>query len=692
MKKNLIAACALATAFAAGAQPNNTYSSPFQISENQELPRSVFVSYRNQQEAFQNDFSTSQNFIDLNGTWSFRYFPSEDAVPRAALQSEFSADGWSTVTLPGAWQLNGHGRTGDAVYQERSYAFASVAPVPPRMGESAVGVYSRRFIVPFDLFDKAHFLHVGAVKSGVKVYINGQEVGFSMADSKNPAEFDITTYITEGQNWITLIVPQNTPGNYMESHAEWQLYGINRDIFVFAQPKIRVRDFLVRTTLDPTYSNGLLETALLLKTQLVNRHKVTVYYDLYDPNGELVNKNFKDVELDMRSEDTVRFTASIPNVAKWNAETPNLYTILYRVQREGRFTEYATCQVGFRTVEVDGENLLLNGQPLIIKGVNVAEFNSQTGNTVDPAQMRAMLEEIKLTGFNAVRTNGYPMPNSFYQVCDQIGLYVCDVANINTSATGRSIYKGGTLSNDPAWAQPYQARINAMFERNKNHPSIIMWALGDRSGNGYNMYEAYLSLQSKDRTRPIVSDGANMEWNTDIYCPTYPSNLNNISGRPLIPSRVAWDPKYWGDSTSGAFLDVWNDLTLSAPVGGGKYTLFSDYKRAENNGRPQTFWASPMREQIAKEMAHVVITPVDPSKGVYRFENRLQFTDLDRVPISYQIVANGKVSKSGIVTVSARPGESVEVSIPGAGSSLLKGRGSNRQLIIRAGNLAEVKF
>lgn len=694
--KRLFAAIALLSVTYGAYAGSKKYAAPYVISDRQELPRTVFVSYRNPKDAFRNNFDSSQYYVGLNGEWSFRLFSSQNLVPDEVAGKgevlENLIQGWSTITLPGAWEIKGSGGTGEAVFASKAYDFARKKGQvkPPHLPDaSPVAVYIRKFTVPFDLFDKAHFLHIGAVKAGAKVYVNGNEVGFSQKDSKNPVEFDVTKYVGEGRNWIAIVVPQYTEASYLEGWQDWRLSGINRDMFLFAQPKIRMRDYLVQTTLDPTYTNGLLETAMLLKTQLLNAHTVTVYYDLYDPQGKLVNSNSRDVEVGMRIEDTVRFTASIPNVVKWSAEQPNLYTILYRIKRDGRFTEYVACRVGFRTVETKGEQFLVNGQPAIFKGVNLAEHMPQSGNVVDTAQMRQLLIDMKLAGVNAIRTDGYPLPYSFYQLCDELGFYVCDVANIDAWGTGTSIYKGGTLSNDPAWCDAYLARIAAIYERNKNHPSVVMWSLGDRSGNGYNMYQGYMMLKALERTRPIVYNGAAKEWNTEVYCPDYPESTENNSGRPLIPSRVEFDAKWWTTpGLQGAFLERWNDMSLAAVVPDGKYILSDDYERQQASSGKVKLAAMSKNDQLRELFANVIIEQVDAAKGIYKFENRLQFTDLDQYTVSYRLVnTSGKVLREGIVNVSAAPGESAEIEIPGVG---LNGR--DRRLTIEVGNIARAEF
>lgn len=615
------------------------YPAPFVSSENRETPRSVFVSYRNKEQAMINNFDSSQNFINLNGKWDYKTFDSPAAVPVAQIaKPDFEPSGWGSAVLPRAWDTKQGPLSGIK------------ATLPIAEQKAIAGAYSRTFTVPFDYIDKALFLHIGGAKSSSRVYINGKEVGYSQ-DSKNPAEFDISKYVQRGRNRITILTEGFSKGSYLENQAEWGLEGLNRDIFIFAQPKIRVRDYLVSTTLDPTYTNGLLETALLLKTQLLNTHNVTVYYDLYDPAGRLVNQNSKDVVVGMRGEDTVRFTASIPNVIKWSAETPELYTILYRIKRDTRFTEYFACRVGFRTVEIKDEKLMINGIPAIIKGVNLSEKGPAGNNYIDTVAMRTMLTELKHRGVNAIRTGTSPMPYSFYSLCDELGFYVMDVANLTTQWLGSSTTKGRTIANDPAWRTIYLERLLNSYERNKSHASVIIWGTGDRAGNGYNMYQGYMALREKERSRPIAYDGAGMEFNTDIYTPSFPKEAKNESNRPMIPSRVNFDPAYWNSpDIQGAFLEQWDDAAAA---------LFSN----------------------------ISIEQTDGGRGIYRFTNKLQHTDLDKFPVTYTVTKGRKVVTKGLLTVSAAPnGGTASVTIPKGGV------GKGRKLTIRVGNLAQQTF
>lgn len=695
MKK--IALLALATLACLPYSSSAQYQEPqIATSVNKEQPRSTFMSFRNRNQAMSGVVDSSQNYANLNGKWAFMLFESEDKIPTNCFSTNFETSRWRQVSVPGSWEIQG---AGEALFADKAYDFAKERPqagVLPK--DIPTAVYIRDFTVPFDYIDKTIFLHIGAAKAAITVYVNGKEVGYSQ-DSKNPAEFDISQYAVRGLNRLAIKVDRWSEGSFLEDQQMWRLSGINRDVYLFVQPKIRVRDYIVRTSLDPTYTNGLLETALLLKTQLLNPHTVTVHYDLYDPQGQLVNQTFRDVQVGMKSEDTVRFTASIPNVKQWNDETPHLYTLLYRVKREGRWTEFTAFKIGFRTIEIADDKLMINGKAIRVKGVNMAEHTVQNGNYTDPKFFEQTLLRIKQEGFNAVRTDGYPLPDSFYQICDRLGLYVWDVANINDQGMGNSLSRGRTLANNIQWREMFLDRVNNTYERGKNHPSIITWSLGDNAGNGYNMYQAYMMLRSKDDTRPIAYNGANLEWNTDIYCPSNPDMKDLLkieAGRPIIPSCVEFSPEYWTNKKfQGAFINRWESASLNNSAIKKYAELNNDYKTVNRNNGTVNLPSlvdeagndTPTLAKVRKLFAAVVITPIDFNKGTFEFRNNLTFSNLDKIEVKYTITNGAKITKAGIINVFAAPGESVEVQIPGA-SSL----GKEKKLTIEVGNLAKYIF
>lgn len=650
---------------------------PYVIDENLQPPRTGLVLYRSVAAALAGDASMAENFARQEGKWAIK------AITGAPLTTDTESgakiEAWEQVELPSAWQWAG---VGEAIYSEQAYPFLTKKPNVG--GNYAVKnprtvLYARDVVVPFDYMDKQLYLRVGGFGGGrVTLYVNGQWAG-SATDSRVESEWDITWVAKRGLNRVVLAVEQISEASWVEDQSGWRLGGINRSVWLIAQPKIRVRDYTVRTTLDPTYTNGLLETALLLKTELLNPHTVTVYYDLYDRHGTLINQAFRDVSLDMRSEEPVRFTASIPSVEKWTAETPSLYTLVFRVKREGRWTEISARKVGFRTVEIKEKKLLVNGIAPQIRGVNIEEFDPTTGNVLDPKRLEAELIRIKRAGFNALRTGGYPLPDFFYEQADSLGFYVWSVANASAAGLPTTTRKGGTLANNPAWKDVFVKRAVANYQLTKNHPSVVAVALGEAAGNGYGMYHAYRAIKAFDAQRVVLYDGANAEWNTDVCCPLYPT-VQELQGaakskieQPIIASRVVYDPAYWNiEGVQGAFIDRWcapsidkepKDITFAR--------LSNDYKRTElSNGRIEASSAQDRIKEITERWAPITWQTAGKA-NLYQVGNRLQGANLAYFPVRVRIkTLLGKEQWVEAAPINCAPMEQVEYKLDVPGKAL----------------------
>ena len=662
---------------------------PYTIGENLQPPRTGLVLYRSVEAALSGKAAGAENFALQDGVWYLKAIEGE--VPQADLEAKAPIDQWTKVQLPSAWQWNG---VGEALYSEEAYPFLTKKPT---MGTSyavknpRTVLYAREVIVPFDYMDKQLYFRVCGFGGGrLTLYVNGQWAG-EATDSRVESEWDITWAAKRGANRVVLAVDQASEALWVEDQTGWCLGGINRSVWLVAQPKIRMRDYTVRTSLDPSYKNGLLEVALLLKSELLNPHTVTVYYDLYDHRGKLVNQANKDVALDMRREDSVRFTASIPDVERWTAETPSLYTVVFRVKREGRWTEVLARKVGFRTVEVKDKKLLVNGEAPQIRGVNVEEFDAQTGNVLDEQKLWAELLRIKRAGFNAVRTGGYPLPSFFYEQTDSLGLYVWSVANTCAAGLPRTTQKGGTPANNPAWREVFVQRAVAAYELTKNYPSVIAVALGEAAGNGYNMYHAYRAIKERDPERVVVYDGAGAEWNTDVVCPLYPT-VKQLQGaaktkieQPIVASRATYDPAYWEtNGVQGAFVDRWATPSIDREAAGVPFVrLSNDYRRTTlMNGRIDVPSAQDRLKAIAERWAPVRWTPTDKA-NVYRVENRLQHANLSYYAVEVRVkTLLGKEQWVALPPIDCAAGQAVDVEVKAAG----------KPLEVRIGNLFQTSL
>ncbi|MGL4229096.1 MAG: sugar-binding domain-containing protein, partial [Tannerellaceae bacterium] len=408
------------------------------VAVNKEYPRSSFMTYDNKADALTQKFENSKYYKLLNGTWKFYYVDGYKMLPANITDPTTSTESWSDIKVPGNWEVQGFGT---AIYTNHGYEFKPKNPNPPELPESnPVGVYRRDFEIPADWMDREIYLHVAGAKSGLYVYINGQEVGYS-EDSKNPAEFVINDYVKPGKNVLTFKIFRWSTGSYMECQDFWRISGIERDVFVYSQPRAALKDFRVVSSLDDTYKNGVFKLGMDIKNTSNAAKNVTVSYELLDHKGNVVSTEEKTVNVTTKHPTIVDFEKTLPNVNTWTSESPYLYKMLMTVKENNQVVEVVPFNVGFRRIEIKeidqlAENgkpytcFLVNGQPIKLKGVNIHEHNPLTGHYVTEDIMRKDFELMKQNNLNSVRLCHYPQDRKFYELCDEYGLYVYDEANI----------------------------------------------------------------------------------------------------------------------------------------------------------------------------------------------------------------------------------------------------------------------
>ncbi len=672
------------------------------VSVNREAPRSAFMTYADREQAATMKYEQSPYYQLLNGTWKFYYVDSYKQLPED-ITSTTSLDGWKDIQVPGNWEIQGFGT---AIYTNHGYEFQPRNPQPPALPEQTpVGVYRREITVPADWNGRDIYLHIAGAKSGCYVYVNGKEVGYN-EDSKNPAEYLINDYLQPGKNVLTLKIFRWSTGSYLECQDFWRMSGIERDVFLYSQPKASVNDFRITSTLDDTYKNGIFRLAIDLKNHQTNTANLAVSYTLVDKDGKTVSESEQTVSVPSDKLSTVNFQQQLPDVQTWTSEAPNLYKLFMTVKENGKVTEVIPYHVGFRRIEIkeidqkagNGKNyvvLLVNGQPIKLRGVNIHEHNPETGHYVPEELMRKDFELMKRHNINTVRLCHYPQDRRFYELCDEYGIYVYDEANIESHGMYYDLRKGGTLGNNPEWLKPHMYRTINMFERNKNYPSVTFWSLGNEAGNGYNFYQTYLWLKEADKdimSRPVNYERAQWEWNSDMYVPQYPSAgwLEQIgqrgSDRPVAPSEYA---HAMGNST-GSLWDQWKAIYKYPNLQGGYIWDWVDQGilTHDENGRP--FWAyggdfgtnmpsdgnfccngivspdrtlHPAMNEVKYAHQYVGFEPVDLSKGVFKVQNRYYFTNLKKYMITYQVKANDKVIRNGKVSLDIAPQESQELTV-----------------------------
>ena len=663
------------------------------VAVNKEYPRSSFMTYDNREDALSGKFERSKFYRLLNGTWKFYFVDSYKDLPDNITDPSVSTDSWYDIQVPGNWEVQGHGV---AIYTNHGYEFKARNPQPPILPEATpVGVYRRDIDIPADWDGRDIYLHLAGAKSGVYVYINGKEVGYS-EDSKNPAEFLINPYVKPGKNVLTLKIFRWSTGSYLECQDFWRISGIERDVYIYSQPKVAIRDFRVTSTLDDTYKNGIFKLAMDIRNNTSQPSKdYVIGYKVLDPKTDKVIAAFE-MNTAIGANQTIplfeEVKIEVPNVKTWTSEHPNLYKLLMYIKDGDKFTEIVPFNVGFRRIEIkpieqkaaNGKPyvcLFINGQPLKLKGVNIHEHNPATGHYVTEELMRRDFELMKQHNLNSVRLCHYPQDRRFYELCDEYGLYVYDEANIESHGMYYDLRKGGSLGNNPEWLKPHMDRTINMFERNKNYPSVTFWSLGNEAGNGYNFYQTYLWVKEADKNimaRPVNYERAQWEWNSDMYVPQYPGaswlEYAHAMGNSTGNLWGQWQAIYKYPNLQGGYIWDWVDQgLLQKDKNGREYWAYggdfgvnapSDGNFLCNGLVNPDRGPHPAMAEVKYVHQNVGFEAIDAASGKFRITNRFYFTNLKKYQIHYSVLSNNKTIKSGKVSLDIAPQASKEFTVP----------------------------
>jgi len=632
----------------------------------------------------------SAYFQSLNGNWKFNWVQDPHQRPTDFYKPEYNDTKWDNFKVPANWELNGYGLP---IYVNWAYEFAGRRKInadlnPPfdiPENNNPVGSYRKKFILPASWKGRQVFIHLGAVKSAFFIWINGKKVGYS-EDSKLAAEFDITKYLKTGENLVALQVYRWSDGSYLECQDMWRISGIERDVYLYATPLLDLRDFKTTATLDKNFENGLLSVNAEVNSYKIehniNHSKAdtfSVALDLRSADGKSVykdqSKGTKTVTGNFRT--SLSFETEIEKVAAWTAETPNLYTLFISLMdNKGKILEVISQKTGFRTIEIQQRDLLVNGKRIYIKGVNRHEHNAKQGHTLSKENMIKDIEMMKKLNINAVRHSHYPPDPYWMELCDKYGLYVVDEANIESH--GRHYDLAITLGNDKQWQTAHMERIKRMYERDKNHPSVITWSLGNEAGNGTNFYEGYAWLKKNDN-RPVQYERAEMDYNTDMVVPQYfsPDELikysDNNQPRPLIQSEYNhimgnslgnlkdyWDVIESKPGLQGGFIWEWIDQSIDTVKNGkrikaygGDFPLdgpvnedFSDNNFCVKGVVTAYRQMTPMAVELKKVYQHIKTAYHD---NVLTVKNAYFFRDLDNVSLHWELLEDGKVVENGTI-------------------------------------------
>ena len=674
MKKQLMTGLFTVLALTAGAQTFQEWRNPEINAVNRAPMHTNYFAFENADAAKKANKKQSTNYMTLNGTWKFNWVKDADSRPTDFWKTGFNDKGWDDLQVPAVWELNGYG---DPIYVNVGYAwrnqFQNNPPEVPTENNH-VGSYRREIVVPASWNGKDIIAHFGSVTSNMYLWVNGRYVGYS-EDSKLEAEFDLTPYLKPGQkNLIAFQVFRWCDGSYLEDQDFFRYSGVGRDCYLYARNKKRIQDIRVTPDLDAAYQNGSLSINLDLK----GSGKVDL---------ELVDTQGKQVATATANKSGL-VTMNVENPKKWSAETPYLYTL--RASMQGS-NEVIPVKVGFRKIELKGDQILVNGKAVLFKGADRHEMDPDGGYVVSPERMLQDIQIMKQFNLNAVRTCHYPDDNLWYDLCDQYGIYVVAEANIESHGMG---YGDKTLAKNPSYKKAHLERNQRNVQRGFNHPSIIFWSLGNEAGDGPNFEQCYKWIKAEDPSRACQYEQARQKEHTDIFCPMY-YDYNGMekygqrtdATKPLIQCEYA----HAMGNSQGGFKEYWDLIRKYPNLQGGFiwdfvdqscrwkgkdgvmiYAYGGDFNRfdASDNNFCDNGLISPDRVpnphmyEVGYFYQNIWTTPADLSKGEVNVFNENFFRDLSAYYMEWQVLKDGKVIRTGRVDdLKVAPQETAKITL-----------------------------
>ena len=610
--------------------------------------------YETVKQALDCDRSASRYVHDLNGTWKFFMYPSPETADANFFKTDYDDQGWADMPVPSNWEYMGYDRP---VYTNIDYPFprgvkkepwetrlsgdvrVPNAPYVPQ--DNPAGCYRRHFRISKNDLERDIFLDFGGVESAFYVWVNGNPAGYSK-DSKLNSEFNITPFVHPGDNVVAVMVLKYCDGSWLEDQDYWHLHGIYRDVRLIARARVRMEDFKVETLFDGgDYSRSILAVTIRPRMDVDGFGDWSVRLTLYDADRQMITS--------WRTETFCKYMAYlwppryvartetlISSPKLWTAETPYLYTlVLELLDGDGQVTEIESCRVGFRQVHINGQGILtLNGRRLVIRGVDRHEFCPESGRTVAREYMKKEIMAMKRLNFNAVRTSHYPDCEAWYDLCDELGMYLVDEANVETHGYG------GNLSDSPQWTAAFLERAQRMVLRDKNHPSVLIWSLGNESGAGANQAAMYGWIKEYDKTRYVQYESGDPEKNiSDIICPMYPkmewvldAMADSSDLRPFIMCEYA----YAKSNSNGNFKEFWDYIRKFPRFQGGFLWDWADkaiFAQTDDTGRidpdgalKRYLYGGAFRETVMDQapemcMNGVMFADLSPKPGAFEVRN-----------------------------------------------------------------------
>ena len=619
--------------------------------QNREPRRANFFAFENLEKAQSFDKKKSANYLSMEGMWKFNFVKDHNKRPANFFALKYDDSQWKDFPVPGLFELNGYG---DATYKNIGYAWATqFDPNPPYISElnNYTGSYRRTFELPKNWKGKDVYFHVGSATSNLTLWVNGKYVGYS-EDSKVAAEFNISKYLKPGKNLIAMQVMRWCDGSYFEDQDFWRLTGIAREVYLYARPKLHAADIRLNAALENNYQDGVLNYKVSLKGG-----KTDVAITLCDKDG-------KQIAQATGAQGVIK----VPKVNAWTAETPYLYKAYITLKNKQGAAEVIPQKVGFRNVEIKNAQLLVNGQPVLVKGADRHEMDPDGGYVVSLERMIQDIKIMKQLNINAVRTSHYPCDPRWYDLCDEYGIYITAEANLESHGMG---YEEKSLAKFPEYILPHIERNEGNVKPLINHPSVIVWSLGNECGYGVNFEKAYDWVKACDKTRPAQYERGGYDSKTDIYCPMYigyeesESYCKSNGTKPYIQCEYAhamgnseggfkeyWDlirkyPKYQG----GYIWDfVDQGLRDKSPITGkeiftyggdyGRYPA-SDYNFNCNGIIAPNRRLNPHAYEIQYVLQNVWIKDFDAENGSFNVYNENFFKNIDDLSLTATLFANG---------------------------------------------------
>ncbi len=664
---------------------------------NRERPRASFVAIEPEQ-------------VSLNGAWRFRFAESPDSRPEGFEAVAFDVSSWDSIEVPSNIEMLGYG---EPIYLNVHYPFDPELesdfefPSIPSEG-NGVSSFRRTFEVPQDWNGRHVFIRFDGVDSAFYLWLNGERVGYSQG-SRAGAEFNLTPFLREGENTVAVQVYRWSDGTWLEKQDMWNLSGIFRDLSLWATHDSQLRDFEVRTTLNEGYSQAELTVDVDLRRLVRSGATASLEMALIDPEGNQVLASSASAEVAPCGEARVQLAGTVDDPLLWSAEAPNLYRLMITSTGESGEEQVFMERIGFRDVGIVDGQLRVNGKPILIRGVNRHEHNPDTGHYVTEEQMLTDLRLLKQHGFNAVRPGHYPLTPRWYELADEYGIYMVDEANIESHGLWQEL--GLNLGRLPEWKPMHQERLERMVERDKNHPSIIIWSMGNEAGDGETFDEMSDWLHERDPSRVVIYEGSAkggariIASHSDIQSPMYWSAsqveqyLSEPQRRPIVLIEYAhamgnssgnmkefWDVFYEYEQAQGGFIWDWADQGIRLPVPGSPTETFFGYGGDVGPAAPEVEGFAgiygnnfcmngllgsdqtphPALAVVKKVMQPVLVEAVDLAAGRVRVTNRYDHIDwTDLLEGRYELTVDGTVIDEGSTALpSLAPGESAEINVP----------------------------